>query len=649
MLVGTLLVELAIYLCYRHCCFKSCSKITSSDSDVSSVEGLPQPKDYHAASWSYRGGPKPKEKADKAKKTEVYNISESKTEEDKVMFSPGLYRTSLEPKGKGRNNIIVNGADNYVPEFPTIYSYNSAWDNSVDQILSKHGRYDGDDNSFVSIDLDDDQEYPILKAPKDGVGSIDFSSAKFGLHNRGFVPDNISLNESDNGGASTYRYFTGINGKPEMIPMEELDHHHRRAKEPPTLEYPILRAPKDGVGNVDFSNAKFGLHNHGFVPDNISLSDSDNGSVSTYRYFTGISGKPGHSVSHENTVIDMEWDDYTDPDTRINIDDNFMIGAPSVSTIAGSDDVAEHRYEQDVDLTGNFILRTKPDQSVVRSDSSDEDLYDYGDSDSERKTLAQKHGPWTSTFTRATYKAKMGEVSLDRDLPSDDSEMPEFGERYRYSTGLRRAKFTAMRAAAAPTSRENDKISRRQHEEAVIKRHQEQSLSQERPQSPDPVIGYIKLIRPDVHERAPSPEPTQGRSTAPILGHIKLARPEVFDKAMYQDTHFRLAPTPGQDEDDDDLMVLYPIPKSKDAICRRCRRGDMDKDTKDSASQASIELVNASTISETQSGRRKKKDNGVETIGKCSIKDYTLWLHKVNNLHRRPFGSQGSKGKYSRL
>ena len=307
-LIGTLLTELGIYMCYRYWCNRNCNKLTTSTSDISSedAEGIPQRKDYHAASWSYRG-PKQPEK----QRTSVYNISEAKAEEDndKVMFSPGLYRTSLEPKSKGRTtNVLVNNADNYQPEFPTIYSYNNAWDNRVEHILNKHGRYDQDDASMVSIDLDDNQEYPILKAPKDGVGSVDFSSAKFGIHNRGFShsPDSISLSESEAGDFSTYRYITGVSSK--------------------------MR--------------------HGLSRE--SALDEDYGRPN------------GRLVTKDNHVIDMEWDDFADPDTRITIDDNFLIGPPSIiSTSEGDSDIARQDIRT-LDTTGNFILR-KSEPTPVRS------------------------------------------------------------------------------------------------------------------------------------------------------------------------------------------------------------------------------------------------------------------------------------------
>ena len=104
--------------------------------------------------------------------------------------------------------------------------------------------------------------------------------------------------------------------------------------------------------------------------------------------------------------------------------------------------------------------------------------------------FAEKHAPWTGSFSRARFRANMGQVTLERDLPQEENEIPDFGSRYRYSTGLRGAKALAMRAAAAPVSREKEEVIRRQREEALAKA--------------EPIkLGYIKLVRPETHERAP--------------------------------------------------------------------------------------------------------------------------------------------------
>ena len=564
------MVELGIYMCYRYWYKNKCNKLTTSNSDISSEEdGMPQRKDYHAASWIFRG-PKPKEKQrasvytitdpreNPPPKTSIYNISEAKSEEDndKVMFSPGLYRTSLEPKSKRKTaaNVLVTSADTYQPEFPTIYSYNNTWDNTVEHILNKHGKYDRDDASMVSIDLDDDQEYPILKAPKDGVGSIDFSSAKFGIHNRGFShsPDSISLSESETGDISTFRYITGVSG--------------------------------------------IGKMRHGMSKESIISTD-----------FGGSNGRKEH-------VIDMEWDDYADPDTRITIDDNFQIGPPSAVITSDYDSGLEQQPDSTtIDTSGNFILRKSEPPARV-SDSSDEDLYDYGENDSERKMLAEKHTPWTSAFSRAHFKAKMGEVTLDRDIPPDENEMPDFGSRFRYSTGFRGAKSLAMRAAGAPVSREKD---------AIIKRKREEALAKAEPIK----LGYIKLVRPETPDREPSPEPIEDQEP-PIVGQIKLVRPEMFDRAIYQDTQFRLAPAPQHEDEDEDLMVLYPISSKDDTskddnsendhVCNYCRSRGRSAQNKDISAQAIFESEHLSTISSdsTTENDAKEEEENFETIGK---------------------------------
>lgn len=556
------------------------------------METINPPKDYHAGSWSYRGPPPKEEK----RKSEVYNITISedpKTEQqqDKVMFSPGLYRTSLSPKAAGktrsRGSVLTAVTDNYVPEFPTIYSYNNGWDNRVDHILNKRGNHDAPDDaaSMVSIDLDDDNdEYPILRAPKDGIGSVNFSSAKFGIHNHGFQsPDSVSLSDSENGDISTYRYITGVSGKVSQEVAAEVYAENEQKRK---------------------------VNGRLISPDRIS---------------------------QDSIAIDMEWDDFQEQDTRISFDDNFLIGAPVVST---SDELeSTPREVRSLETTGNFILRkssppTRPDTS------SDEDLYDYGDSsDAEQIKLSNKHGEWNGSFSRATFKAKMGQIALERDVPTDEAQCPILGDRFRYSTGLRRAKYMAMRAGGAQTARQHDQVilqrddSPSRHSDVSPPRH---------PESPAKVVGFIKLVRsgsaqteipspdpvrPDTLEM-PSPEPMR-RSQAPLIGQIRLARPDVFDKAEYHNQQFRLAPAPG-DAYDDDLMALYPI-SSTDKICARCR--GVSTDTVDSSTQVGYEMRHASTLSsddeflvemETTERQGKRRSKMPETIGKLGCHNYAI-------------------------
>ena len=86
---------------------------------------------------------------------------------------------------------------------------------------------------------------------------------------------------------------------------------------------------------------------------------------------------------------------------------------------------------------------------------------------------------------------------------------------------------------------------------------------------------------------------------------------------MYQDTQFRLAPAPQHEDEDDDMMVLYPM-SSKDKVCERCGGHGRPVETRDNSAQASIERVHASTISTetSSSSSRRKKGNDMETIGK---------------------------------
>ncbi|XP_038045563.1 uncharacterized protein LOC119720101 [Patiria miniata] len=279
-------------------------------------------------------------------------------------------------------------------------------------------------------------------------------------------------------------------------------------------EYPILHTPH-GVGPVNFASSKF---RDGFGRKSIDIHEDD-GDVTTYTYTTGFGGKVRREVATvtsetgddieiegdrvtwrkcklpDEVVLDMDEEE-AKPETRIAIDDNFTIGKPTSTRRQEYTTAEVHSDSQGTsyDPSGNFILRATP--STSRSDSSDDDLYDYGDSiERQQQTLNMpKHSP--GTIGHGTFRATVGGIPLDHGSSEEESPTELFNSRYRYSTGLNKAKLVAMRAAAAAHAREG------------ILNEEDPPEDQGQDGMP-PVMGYIKLVKPDDSSQDGSSEEQQ--------------------------------------------------------------------------------------------------------------------------------------------
>ncbi|XP_022088987.1 uncharacterized protein LOC110978357 [Acanthaster planci] len=338
---------------------------------------------------------------------------------DNMLYVPALYRNPI-TKDRDTGNAIMNGYHDYEPDYgvDSMFTYNAGWGSRVPNILSGKGNT----NSLESLYMDAD-EYPILQTPQ-GVGHVNFTSSKY---RDGFGRKSIDIHEDD-GEVTTYTYTTGFGGKVRReVATVTTDPGDEMEIKGDRVTWRKLRAPDEVVLDMDEEEAK--------------------------------------------------------PETRISIDDNFTIGKPTSTKRQQYTEAEIHSDSPGTsyDPSGNFILRATP--STSRSDSSDDDLYDYGDSIEGQQHFQnmQKHSE-PGKIGHGTFRATVGGIPLDHGSSEEETPTELFNSRYRYSTGLNKAKLIAMRAAAAAHAREQIL-----HEEGPTEDQDDKT----------PVIGYIKLVKPD--------------------------------------------------------------------------------------------------------------------------------------------------------
>lgn len=254
-------------------------------------------------------------------------------------------------------------------------------------------------------------------------------------------------NEQDLG--NNYLYSTGYQSSEDGSGF-----HSRRVSHLGKDEVPILRGLHKGSDvDVDFSSARFkkSMVRQPMPQEwTIGMGTTED-DVMTYRYHTGLGGKrrassptlgienqgfvssrPG-SPTGGSTVVQMEPRHFS-KEARINIDDGFLQRSARGGTSRGTIDSNRPGLGRAFD--SNFTLR-----DPQRSDSSDEDLYDYGDS--------EHSGQSSAHFAPGRYRADMGGIPLYR----TEGGSPTSPRSFRFHTGFTQAQALAMQGSGDPQAR----------------------------------------------------------------------------------------------------------------------------------------------------------------------------------------------------